>query len=284
MEWSLDDAGKVGNNKTVGKTKKSEDSSRWRVQFGMLIVRPQDPFLIKERSSHPPDPNPPITQHSHLISPLCSLTLCISFLMSQGPLSCLGSVFSHGSHRLPLYLVCCYCSSFVISVRWPTSFPIFIQPLSVWPTHTPFTYSSFSQCCLPLVPFFSWHHCCITNTQRAESLPGHSHLSHVMYLRYYKCVDSVAGCSSTSLSQEILYPSQVSVPVKDKLEFLGKIPSNNLLSSRSDSLLFICNYSSVSSLEYLSSSSQDLQFWGTHGNLSRSSSTQLILCGNRIAY
>ena len=39
---------------------------------------------------------------------------------------------------------------------------------------------------------------------------------------YYKYVDSVAGCSSALLSQEILYPSQVSVPVKDKLEFLGK--------------------------------------------------------------
>ena len=110
-------AGKVGSNKTVGKTKKSEDSSRRRVQFGMLIVRPQDPFLIKERSSHPPDPNPPITQHSHLIGPLCSLTIRISFLTSQGPLSCLGSVFSHSPHQLPLYLVCCYCSSFIISVR-----------------------------------------------------------------------------------------------------------------------------------------------------------------------
>ena len=148
-------AGKVGNDETTGKTKKSEDSLRWRVQFRMLIVRPQDPFLIRERSSHPPDPNPPITQHIHLIGPLCSLTLLISFLISQGPPSYFGSVFSHGPHQLPLYPVCRCCSSFIILVRRPTSFPIFIQPLSVQPTHTPFTYSSFPQCCLPFVLPFS---------------------------------------------------------------------------------------------------------------------------------
>ena len=56
------------------------------------------------------------------------------------------------------------------------------------------------------------------------------------------------------------------------------------ISSCSDSPLFICNYSSVSGLEYLSLSREDLQFQGTHRNLSRSSSAQLILCGNRIAY
>ena len=32
----------------------------------------------------------------------------------------------------------------------------------------------------------------------------------------------MAGCSSALLFQEILYPSQVSVPVKDKLEFSGR--------------------------------------------------------------
>ena len=250
----------------------------------MLIVRPQDPFLIKERSSHPPDPNPPITQHSHLIGLPCSLTLLISFPMSQGPLSCFGSVCSHNPHQLPLYPVCCYCSLFIILVSQPTSFPIFIQPLSVWPTHTPPAYTSFSRCCLPFVLPFSWHHHCIINTRRAESLPSHSHLSHVTCLRYYKCVDSVAGCSSALLSQEILYPSQVSVPVKDKLEFLGRSLAIHLLSSYSDSSLFICNYSGASNLEYLSSSSKDLQFWGTHHDLSRSSSTQLVLRGNRIAY
>ena len=60
----------------------------------MLIIRPRDPFLIKERSSHPLDPNPPITQHSHLIGPLCLLTLPIIFPTTQGPLSCSGSVLS----------------------------------------------------------------------------------------------------------------------------------------------------------------------------------------------
>ena len=67
--------------------------------------------------------------------------------------------------------------------------------------------------------------------------------------------------------------------LKDKLEFLGRIPSNNPLSSRSDSSLFICNYSGVSGLEYLSSSSKDLQFRGTHRDLSRSSSARLVLRG-----
>ena len=52
----------------------------------ILTVRLQTPFLIKERSSHPPDHNPPITQHSHLIGPLCSLILPILLPTSQGPL------------------------------------------------------------------------------------------------------------------------------------------------------------------------------------------------------
>ena len=91
-------------------------------------------------------------------------------------------------------------------------------------------------------------------------MPSHDHSSHVTYLRYYKCVDSVAGCSSALLSQEILYPTQVSVPVKDKLEFLGRSLANDPLSSRSDSSLVICNYSGVSGLEYLSSSREDYQF------------------------
>ena len=56
------------------------------------------------------------------------------------------------------------------------------------------------------------------------------------------------------------------------------------ISSCSDSPLFICNYSSVSGLEYLRLSREDLQFQGTHRNLSRSSSAQLILRGNGIAY
>ena len=211
----------------------------------MLIVRLQDPFLIKERSSHPPDPNPLVIQHFCLISPLCSLTLLIILLMSQGPPFCSGSVCPHNPHWLLLHPVCQYCSPFITLVRWPTSFPIFIQPLSVWPTHTPFTYPSFSQCGLSFFLPSSWHHCCITNTQRAESLPSHSHLLHITYLRYYKCVDSVAGCSSALLSWEILHPSQVSVPVKDKLEFLGRSLAINLLSSRSDSPL-----SSVTILVY----------------------------------
>ena len=109
-------------------------------------------------------------------------------------------------------------------------------------------------------------------------------MSHVTYSRYYKCVDSVAGCSSALLSREILYPSQVSAPVKDKLEFLGRSLAINPLSSCSDSSLFICNYSGVSGLEYLSSSSKDLQFRGTHRDLFRSSSARLVLRGNGIAY
>ena len=88
---------------------------------------------------------------------------------------------------------------------------------------------------LPFVLPFPQHHCCITNTWRAESLPSHSHSLHITYLRYYKYVASVAGCSSAFLFQEILYPSQVSVPVRDKLEFSGRSLANNLLSSCSDS-------------------------------------------------
>ena len=43
-------------------------------------------------------------------------------------------------------------------------------------------------------------------------------------------------------------------------------------------------YTGVSSLEYLSSSSKDLQFQGTHHDLSRSSSAQLVLHENGITY
>ena len=97
----------------------------------MLIIRLQDPFLIKESSSRPSDPNLLITQPSHLISPLCLLTFPIILPTSQGLLSCFGSVFSHNPHQLLLYLVCHYCSSFIVLVRQPTSSPIFIQTLSV---------------------------------------------------------------------------------------------------------------------------------------------------------
>ena len=202
----------------------------------------------------------------------------------SGSMSWFGSVCSHDPHRLPLYPVCCYCSPFMylgqathilsylhstpICLTHSHSFHLFISPIMLSPL------------CFP----FSTHHHCITNTQRAESLPSHSHSSHVTYHRYYKYVDSVAGCSSALLSWEILFPSQVSVQVKDKLEFLGRSLANNPLSSCSDSSLFICNYSGVSGLEYLSLLREDLQFWGTHHNLSRSSSARLVLRGNRIVY
>ena len=125
-----------------------------------------------------------------------------------------------------------------------------------------------------VLPLFSLSHdtIIVLLMLEAESLLRYGHSSHVTYSGYYICVDSVAGCSLALLSREILYPSQVSVPVKDKLEFLGRSLANNPLSSCSDSSLFICNYSGVSGLEYLSSSSKDLQFRGTHHDLSRSSS------------
>ena len=87
---------------------------------------------------------------------------------------------------------------------------------------------------LPFVLPFPQHHCCITNLQRAESLPSHSHLSHITYPRCYKCVDSVTRCSSALLFQKILYPSQISVPVKDKLESSGRI-----LPSKQSALLLL---------------------------------------------
>ena len=184
-----------------------------------------------------------------------------------------------------------YCNQCVIIVLCLSSWsdnPHFLlssfNPYLSDPLTLLFNHSSFSQCCLPFVLPFPQHHHCIANTRRAESLPSHSHSSQVTYPRYYKCVDSVAGWSSALLFQEILYPSQVSVPVKDKLEFLGRSLANNLLSSHSDSSLFICNCSGESGPEYLSLSREDLQFQGTHCNLSRSPGTQLILHGNRIAY
>ena len=50
----------------------------------MLMVRLEGPSLIKERSSHPSDQDPPITQHSHLIGPFNSPILPIPLLMTQG--------------------------------------------------------------------------------------------------------------------------------------------------------------------------------------------------------
>ena len=87
----------------------------------MLMVRLEGPFLIKERSSHPSDQDPPITQCSHLIGPLDSPILPTTLLTPQGLSSRFGSVCSHDPHRLLLYPVCRYCSSFIILVRRATS-------------------------------------------------------------------------------------------------------------------------------------------------------------------
>ena len=92
------------------------------------MVRLEGPSLIKERSSRPSDQDPPITQHSHLISLLDSPILPTTLLTPQGLSSRFGSVCSHDPHRLPLYLVCRYCSSFIILVRRPTSSPISFNP------------------------------------------------------------------------------------------------------------------------------------------------------------
>ena len=43
------------------------------------MVRLEGPSLIKERFSHPPDQDPPITQHSRLIGPFNSPVLPIPF-------------------------------------------------------------------------------------------------------------------------------------------------------------------------------------------------------------
>ena len=88
-----------------------------------------------------------------------------------------------------------------------------------------FAYPSFSRSCLPFVLPFSRHHCCITNTTKLSHslITVTHHTSHTLGTIY---ADSVAGCSSALLSREILYPSQVSVPVKDKLEFLGRSLAN----------------------------------------------------------
>ena len=119
-------AGEVADENAVGKTKSKRDVARVRIQCWMLTFRLQSPSLIKERSSRPPDQNPLITQHSHLIGPLNSPVLPIPLLTSQGLPSCFGSVCSHDPHRLLLYPVCRYCSLFVILVRQPTSSPIFV--------------------------------------------------------------------------------------------------------------------------------------------------------------
>ena len=59
----------------------------------MLTFRLQGPSLIKERSSRPPDQDPPITQHSHLIGLLNSPVSSITLPTSQGLPPCFGSVF-----------------------------------------------------------------------------------------------------------------------------------------------------------------------------------------------
>ena len=59
----------------------------------MLTNRLQDPSLIKERSSHPPDQDPLVTQHSHLINLLNLPILPILLPTSQGLPSCFSSVF-----------------------------------------------------------------------------------------------------------------------------------------------------------------------------------------------
>ena len=123
-----------------------------------------------------------------------------------------------------------------------------------------------------VLPLFSLSHNVIVVLlifREAESSLSHSHQLHVTYLRYYKCVDSVAGCSSALLFQEILYPSQVSVPVKDKLEFSGKSLANNPLSSHSDSSppsITVQVYPIQNTLAH----QKKPQFQGTHHDLSRS--------------
>ena len=83
----------------------------------MLTVRPQDPSLTKEGSSHPLDHNPPITQHSHLISPLYLPTLPILLPMSQGShfVMVVCSLMTHIGFRCIQCVV--YYSSLVILVR-----------------------------------------------------------------------------------------------------------------------------------------------------------------------
>ena len=56
----------------------------------MLTFRLQGPSLIKERSSRPPDQDPLVTRHSHLIGSPNLPTLPISLLTSQGLPSCFG--------------------------------------------------------------------------------------------------------------------------------------------------------------------------------------------------
>ena len=66
----LGHTGEVTDKDAVDKTESKCDVARGRIQFWMLMFKLQSPSLIKERSSHPPDQNPPITQNSHLIGPL----------------------------------------------------------------------------------------------------------------------------------------------------------------------------------------------------------------------
>ena len=121
----------------------------------MLMVRLEGPSLIKERSSSPSDQDPPITQPSHLIGPLGSTILPTILLTSQGLPSCFGSVYSHDPHRLPLYPGCCYCSSFIILVRRPTSSPIFhLTPICLTHSHSfclPIFLTMLSSFCSPFL-------------------------------------------------------------------------------------------------------------------------------------
>ena len=53
----------------------------------MLMIRLQDLLLIKERSSHPLDIPPLITQSFYLIGLASSLPCSLIFYMSQGAMS-----------------------------------------------------------------------------------------------------------------------------------------------------------------------------------------------------
>ena len=151
----------------------------------MLTVRLQVLFLIKERSSHPLEGHPLVTHPSLHIGPASSLLLLIHHL-SQGPHLILEVCF----HTTHIGFHCIQCVVIIICLLSLSENPcLLISPfkpyLSDPPTLLLLIHLSHNNVFHFVFPF-PQHHSCITNIQRAESLPSHSHLSHITYLRYVR--------------------------------------------------------------------------------------------------
>ena len=128
----------------------------------MLTVRPQDPSLIKERSSHPPDHNLLITQHSHLVGPLCLLSFQSSFprLRVHLPVLVMCVLMTH------IGFGCIWCVVIILHLSsWSDDPCLFLSLFNPY-LSDPLTLLLLIHLSHSVVLPFSRHHCCITNTTK----------------------------------------------------------------------------------------------------------------------